>query len=162
MFKEGKIFGKINIIDFSVIVLIILLILTAYLKFGVLGKTNKVDESAKIIYDFKIPAVRMYTIDSVRIGDDVYDSQTSNYIGKVIDVKYTKAIQSIPKEDGTIVVTEMLDKYDMTITIETNGVENDKGYFANGNIELKVGGDIMIETKYAKSKGTIFRIETKD
>jgi hypothetical protein len=162
MIKDGKIFGKINIIDFLVIVLILILILGAYLKFGIFGKNNNLNKTTVIEYDIKVPVVRKFTIDAIKVGDEIYDSQTGNSMGKVTSINYNNAEQSLVKEDGTIVMASMKDKYDLVVTVETDGTENKVGFYAKGNIELKVGGDKDIETKYIKCMGTIFRIETKD
>ena len=63
-------------------------------------------------------------------------------------------------ENGTAVKTEVPGKYDLKLKIETEGMINTSGYYANKTVELKVGSEKTIETKYVKSTGRIASIES--
>ena len=62
--------------------------------------------------------------------------------------------------DGRIIYVENPERYDVTITVETEGIENDKAYFANKSVELKVGSEKTVETRYVKTTGRIISIES--
>lgn len=150
---------KFNIIDISVIILVLILVLAATVKFGNYNKTN--DETAKIDtidYKIKISNVRNYTVDAFVIGDTVYDNQTNVEIGKIIEKEVTDAKGYEVIKSGKIVETKVPNKYDLVLVIETQGTIDNSGYFANRSVELKVGSEKIIETLYAKSTGIITEI----
>lgn len=151
--------NKFNIIDISVIILVLILILAATVKFGNYNKTN--DDTAKIDtinYKIKISNVRNYTVDAFVIGDTLYDTQTNVEIGKIIDKEVTDAKGYEVIKSGKIVETKVPNKYDLVLVIETQGTIDNSGYFANRSVELKVGSEKIIETLYAKSTGIITEI----
>ena len=49
-------------------------------------------------------------------------------------------------------------KNDIILTIETPGTVTDSGYYANKSIELKVGSEKEIETRYATTSGKVTSI----
>ena len=150
---------KFNIIDISVIILVLILVLAATVKFGNYNKTT--DETAKIDtidYKIKISNVRNYTVDAFVIGDTVYDNQTNVEIGKIIEKEVTDAKGYEVIKSGKIVETKVPNKYDLVLVIETQGTIDNSGYFANRSVELKVGSEKIIETLYAKSTGIITEI----
>ena len=52
--NKGKLFGKINFIDFGVIIIVLLLVAGAYYKFGVLDKTGGTAELQPVTYTVEI------------------------------------------------------------------------------------------------------------
>ena len=64
-------------------------------------------------------------------------------------------------QDGTIVKKAQPDRYELEIEVETDGVVNNAGYYANRTVELKVGSEKTVETLYAKSNGRISGIKVE-
>ena len=154
---------KINIIDISVIVLIFILIFVAVIRFRSFNETDEVGSKLDIIrYEIKISSVRDYTVDAFVSGDVVYDTETNVDIGKIINKNVTPAKGYEIMKDGKIIETQIPNKYDIILEIETHGLINDIGYFANNSVELEVGNDKTIKTLYAKSTGTIVGISQGD
>ena len=150
---------KFNIVDISVILLILILVLAATVKFRNYNKTD--DETAKIDtidYKIKISNVRNYTVDAFVVGDTVYDSQNNVEIGKIKEKEVTEARGYEVIRSGKIVETKVPNKYDLVLVIETQGTIDNSAYFANRIVELKVGSEKIIETLYAKSTGIITEI----
>ena len=151
---------KINIIDISVIAIILIMIFVATIKFGKYNATS--EESTKldtIRYEIKINNVRDYTVNALESGDIVYDTLTNVQIGKLVEKRVKPAKGYEVLKDGKIIETEIPNKYDMVLEIETPALINSTGYFANQSVELKVGSEKTIETLYVKSTGIISKIE---
>lgn len=161
MFKDGKLFGKINIVDLSVIIIIILLIVGATIKFGNFNSKTEETENQTIEYKLEIKNVRDYTLNALVSGDAVYDSQTGINIGTITDVEYTTAKTYEGLITGEIVLVENPYKCDIVLTIETPGTVETDAYYANKTIELKINSAKIIETKYTKTSGTISDIKVK-
>lgn len=140
------------------IVLVLLLMVAAYWKFVVYKNTNTDAQMLTITYRIKISNIRSYSADAFQIGDTVYDSQTKLVIGKIKDIEKTNAKINKETVDGRIIYAESLERYDVVLTIETEGMETDKAYFADRSVELKVGSEKQIETRYVKTTGTIVEV----
>ena len=156
--KDGKVFGKINILDFFVLLVIVLLVIGAILKFGKFN--NKTDESSTqtIEYKIEVKSIREFTINALASGDTVYDSQTGVNIGKITNVEKKPAETYDVAENGEIMKVYNPYRYDIVITIETPGDASKDAYYANKTIELKLDSEKKIETKYAKTTGKLMEI----
>ncbi len=159
--KNGKVFGKINILDFFVLLLVVLLIIGAIIKFGKFN--NKTEESSNQVleYKFEVKNIREFTIDAIESGDMVYDSQTGVNIGVIKNVEKKHAETYDVADDGKTIPVDNPYRYDMTLTIETLGTVEKDAYYANKTIELKIDSEKKIETKYVKTTGKISEIDVK-
>lgn len=161
MFKDGKLFGKINIVDMAVILIVVLLIIGATIKFGKFNSKTEESTSQNIEYKVEVKNIRGYTVDALQIGDLVYDSQTGISIGSITNIEKTNAKTYESLITGDVVLVENPYKYDVVITVETPGSVETDAYYANKTIELKVNSVKVIETKYTKTSGTISDIKVK-
>ncbi len=156
-----NILKKINIYDIAAIILILVLCVAAYVKFGIIEHTKTEAQMSTIEYTIMFPGLRKYSVDTFKSGDTVYDSQTKISIGTIKAISYENARAEIQALNGEVLEVKNPERYDVTLTIETPGLENDKGYFADRSIELKVGSEKFIETLYIKSNGKIKSIKVK-
>lgn len=161
MFKDGKIFGKINVVDFFVILIILLLALGAVLKFGKFNSKTEESTNQTIEYKMEVKNIRDYTINAIQSGDLIFDSQTGINIGTVTNVEAINAKTYESTYEGEIVLVTNPYRYDMVITIETPGSIEADAYYANKTIELKIDSDKVIETKYIQTTGRISEINVK-
>ena len=155
MIKDGKLFGKINLFDAAILLLIIALIIAGVSKFRTFNGSVDSSMPGKIIYTFNIDNIRDYTLQAFKSGDTVFDSSTNIAIGTIKNIEYKNSMIAKSMVDGTVKVVENPYKKDVILTIETPGTVTDLGYFANKSIELKVGSEKNIETLYATTIGKI-------
>lgn len=142
-------------------VVIITLIIGAVLKFGKFNSNSNENIAQTIEYKLEVDNIREYTVDGIKSGDMVYDSQTGVNIGTITNVEVTNAKTYESTSTGeTIIVTNPY-KYDMVLTIETPGSITESSYYANKTIELKVDSTKTIETKYVKTTGRFIEINEK-
>lgn len=161
MLKDKKLLRKFNIVDVLVIVLVILLIMGAYIKFKKFNsKTDETSES-NIEYQITVNNIREYTVNAFKIGDTIYDSQSGVVIGTVKEVLQKEAETYESTSKGEVIKTKNPYRYDMILTIETPGTVEADAYYANKSIELKVNSTKAIETKYVKTSGVISDITIK-
>lgn len=151
---------KFNILDIAVIIIILLLIFASYTKFRNYNAKSSEDSSLeKIEYVIKVYGVREYTSNAFEIGDKIYDTQTNAEIGKIVNKEIMPTTSYEKIENGELVKVEVPERYDLTLTLETEGTITQNGYFANRSVELKVGSDKQIETRYVRTTGKIMNIE---
>lgn len=152
---------KINIVDLLVVIVIITLIVAASVKFSKYNTKTEESTETTILYTMNVLNVREYSADAYKSGDTVYDSLTGVNIGTIKDVTQTEAVTYEITEDGGL--SKIINPYrrDLVLYIETPGTVENNAYYANKSIELKVNSQKAIETKYAKTTGTISNINVE-
>lgn len=156
--KNGKLFGKINIVDLLVILAVIVAVLGISARFITIAAEN-VRQKTQFSYVVEIDGIRIYTVDALNKKGIVTDINGETVIGEITDVEYKpKTVQSI-KSNGESVFAEVPEKYTALITVEAEGNESDDGYFVGNNIELSVGSNIAMTTKYVNSTGRVVSIK---
>ena len=155
--KNGKIGGKISIIDMLTFLIIIITFVYIGLRFYVPAKNAQ--DTVQLQYVIKIYGVRKYSVDAISKKGIVIDPEQKCKMGEISDVAYMPAIWEQFDVEGNIVYAEVPNKYDMEVTILSEGRESENGYYVGNDIELSVGSTVDLATKYARSSGTVKSIE---
>ncbi len=153
--NKGKLFGKINIIDLCVILLIIALIGGAYYKFRGLEKTSTTAMMEPIQYTVQVKKIREYIFQNVKEGDLLFDKTSGNCIGTITAVDAAPAKEAVLCIDGTYKMGEVDNRVDVVFTVEGEGVVSDEGCFINKTYELVSGSERKFMTKYFECDGNI-------
>ena len=129
--NKGRIFGKINIIDLCVVVILIIAVAVTYFKFNMSAHSDVTTSNGRAEYTILAMGLRSFTVDQFEIGDKFFDIESDKCIGEVVAVETEPAYEYITKADGDIVLAEMPERYNMLVTVQTDAVINDKGINAN-------------------------------
>jgi len=159
--KKGKLFGKINIIDLCVAIFVILAVAVAVFKFSATPGSTSHESKTVIEYTLKVTEVRDYTVNQFKIGDNIYDEESGKCIGKITGVKKEDAKAVGLKMDGTHTETTKPERYDVIITVETEGTVNDTGYFAAGTKQISSNSSIIISNKRFETTSTVLTVGIK-
>ncbi len=153
--KEGKLFGKISIIDIIVILAILVGAFGVYTRFFVSEK--KVETAASHIeYTMKIKEVRIGTVNALKnYMGPVTDTTTKEYMGDIVDVTYTDSQKAVETTNGKMKASLVPDRYDVTLTVRVDGKINASGFYTANNQALAAGSSYIFTTKAAKTTGTI-------
>lgn len=157
--KNGKLFGKINLIDFAVILLIIVAMLGIGLRFFSKA-AMEVKETVKISYTAEVENVRIYSIDALKKSSDVLNQ--GNIVGKITDITYDAYTTPEIDSEGKMVMAKNPDRYKAEIKIVVDGNVTDKGYFVGENSEISVGSTTFVETKYIKVAAKVKDIKIEE
>ena len=157
--KEGKLFGKISIIDIIVILAIAVLAFGVYIRFISPSATKVVTSKQKIEYTIEIKEVRIGSVEALKKGGEVIDTTINQSAGKIVDVIYENAVNTRIFNDGTISQTNIPERYNVKVKIQVDGKKGEAGYFTSTNQSLLIGGPLYFKTKYAVSAGTIIDIK---
>lgn len=153
--KDGKLFGKISIIDILVVLLIAVAALGVYSRFFV-GNEKVETASSHIEYTLKISGVREGTFDALKtFKGPLYDTTTKEYLGEIIDVTAKNAVSSVDTANGLIKETTLPDRFDVIATVRVDGKINSSGYYTATNQVIAAGGTLTFTSKAAKTSGTI-------
>lgn len=156
--KNGKIGGKVSIIDvFVIVILIVAAFGIAYRFYSAPSKSAR--ERVNLSYVIEIDGVRKYTVDAMDKKGIVIDAKQKCKIGEITDVVYKPQKMEQFDADGNIVYAEVPDKYTLEITVISEGKESENGYYVGNDTVLSVGSTISLATKYANSSGQVKKIE---
>lgn len=159
--ENGKILGKINIIDLFVIIILLIVIAGTVYKFK--SPIANINGGAKIIqYQIKIKDVTTSSAKFYKKGLHVSDSKTENYLGIIKNVTVNDYYDYITDINGIIRKSKKPNKIEILLDIEAQGVETEQSYLIGGTYELKSGADIYIITKYADVIGSVEKITSGD
>ena len=159
--KEGKLFGKISIIDIFVVLVIVVAAFGVYSRF-IAGNETVETNMSKIQYEMKVKKVREASVTALEKGGALYDSITKEYMGEIVSVEAVPCMEDQQMSDGTIVMSEIPERFDVYITLNVDGSSNKAGYYTKDNKNLCVGSSLIISTKFAETTGEIISISEID
>ena len=159
--KNGKIGGKVSIIDIFVVIILVIAVFGIVFRF-VAEPSKNAKQRVKLSYVVEINGIRDYTVNALNKQGVVIDAKQRCLIGEITDV--TSRNQKIEQFDsaGNVVYAEVPNKYTAEITILSDGKESESGYFVGNDTVLSVGSDIAIATKYVNSSGIVKSIKKID
>lgn len=156
--KEGKLFGKISIIDIFVVLAIVVAALGIYTRF--ITPSEKVaTQSQKIEYTLLVKGVRIGTAQALQNPSPITNNTTKEYIGDIIGATYTDAVEGKEFSNGEIKALTLPERYDVTVTVQVDGKINDSGFYTSTNQAITVGSTQFFSSKYANTSGVITSVK---
>ena len=157
--RDGKLFGKISIVDIVAVLLIIAAAAGIYLKFG--SGSRIVTTQQRFEYVMLVEGVRLESVNALQKMGPIMDGRTHEGMGKIKEVTFEPSV-NLKREmadDGRFVAAPQPDKYDVRLVVEvSDGKTNDTGYYTALNKQINVGSQLIVETKYAKTSAEIISI----
>jgi len=156
--KNGKIGGKISIIDLFAIIIAVVAVFGITARF-VSSPSKSARQRVTLSYVVEIEGVRDFTVKALNKQGTVIDPKQKCLVGEITEVSSKQQIVEQFNSAGNIVYAEVPNKYSVEVTILSEGKESDGGYFVGNDTMLSVGSDISIATKYVNSSGKVKKIE---
>lgn len=155
--------GKLNVLDMAIL-FVVFVFLVLFISHKTLTNDNTIEAGtstvgSKFTYEIMIEALSETSKDMLRVGDEVYDKVSNTYIGKISGLEIVEAQGLLETENGEVIRTELPNKIDVKMKVETEGTIKNGEYLANGLIRIMVGNQKQIKTKYLMCMGTISSIE---
>ena len=158
--KEGKLFGKISVVDIAVILIIAVLAVGIYIRFS--GTTQTIVTAGEDIEcTFLIRNIRMFSAEALERGGPVYDKTSKEYIGEITDVRIDEGEYQVNMADGSFKAVAPEERYNAYVTVEFEGKVGENGYYTAANKYLAAGTTVVINTKYAQCESTVYSIKEK-
>ena len=156
MLKNGKLFGKINIIDFLAVLALIVVVAAA----AVFVLRPK-DGGDTLVMKFRIEEVDGFVAEKVHVGDELYDDTNLQDIGVVTDVELSDSISYGQVNDSVYTLTSKEGYYSMIITGEVKGRKTKLGAEIGGK-KYGVGHSMVLRAGDAKMYLRVYDIALKD
>lgn len=156
--KNGKLFGKISVIDILVVAVVIVLIFAVYSRF--FTKTTTAVGTINDSFEFQlcVKGVREQTVDALRVGDSVYDSENNTYLGTITAIEVTDAYGEYATIDGDYVVAPVEGRKEAVLTIAADGLISAGRYYASRTYEISTNLSFTFYTKYCCTTGYVWSV----
>lgn len=159
MDKNGKLFGKISILDILVLLLVLGVGAGTVYKYTS-SRTVALGGNTKIEYTTVITGVRTFTLENYKVGLKCFDTKTGESIGTITDVRSEPLRETMEMPTGELVLAERSDVIKIYLDIEATGVETDQAYLINGTYEVKAGSELALTTKYVDAASVVESVST--
>ncbi len=152
--KDGKLFGKISIIDLLAVIAIVVLVAGLAFRFSG-SQPVSVSTGEKMECVVQVRGVRQQTIDALSKLGPVYDIESKEYVGEIIHVEKTQNETMLTMNDGSKRLVPTEGRYNALVTIAFTGNVSAEGYYTDTNRQMSVGGSLGMNTKYVQCWGGI-------
>ena len=162
MDKNGKLFGKISIVDLVVLLLIGVLAAGSIYRFT--SPATAVDRgNVAVNFTVRIDDVRDFTLANYHEGLRVYDRQAGQFLGHISGLRHAPHYQPVAAFDGTVINAYRPGRLTIYLDITAEGGRTTPGaVYIQGTYELTAGSLIYISTRYVQVSGFIHSIYVRD
>lgn len=153
--EKGKLFGKISIIDFAIVAIVILGILGGiFVSFHSADSDNKKeltkveegDTLNEFLIEYSLKNVRDITRDALAVGDEVFSVNSGKLIGVIEKIESTPLQEIVSGLDGKMVYADIPEKYHVTLYVKVWGKETETGCFTQYNHHMSYGDTVPVKT----------------
>lgn len=158
--RNGRLFGKISVIDLLVIAVVIVMAAALYVKNNHKDITSTSVANTPITYQVLVSGVRNYVADAVREGDLLYDQVYSSggTLGTITTIEELPSGKLAEFKDGTVDIVPVEDGVNLLLTVEGSGLISEGRYLLNRVYALGINSSRSYYTKYAQFNGTVVNI----
>lgn len=136
--KNGKLFGKLGISSFIIILVIIFSIIGAGYKYMKSKTITPLTSEEDIEIQFYSEEVPYYVVEAISSGDLVKDPNRNAIFGYVKDIQIDNSHSITTNSQGVFVDSPKPDFKSITVTVEGKGIYSDSGTTFN-NVEYAIG-----------------------
>lgn len=156
--EKGRLFGKINLLDLVVILVILAVVGRFGYKAFKKGEVNAAGTDKTVEITVRLSNVTEATVNALQINDEVYDSKSNTLMGKVTEVRQQPAIVVSTGSDGRLYEHESKTALDVFLTIAGPGRVSPNSVTMN-SLEVRIGGTNDLKTAIWKGSGPVVDIK---
>lgn len=159
--ENGKLFGKISVIDLAFIICLIVLVIFALLKTGI-NKAEIFVPKEEYLATYKVTGASESTVKSLSLNDKVYSDNDNSYIGTIEKIDVVPAELLTKTTDGKMIYCKSPNKYDIILTISHKGhKDSQKGLVISKGYNIQANLQRTIYTRYVSFASTVIDIKAK-
>ena len=158
--ENGRLFGRISVIDLAVIAVVAVLAIALYTKDTAVPIAGESDPLQPVRYEVVVSNMPAGRLEGLKEGDVLYNRETGNSMGTIQSIKVEDCIISMIKTDGTYVMAPVAEHYNVTLTVDARVMVDERGhYYINRSDLIAVGWGVDFYTKTSLFGGTIVGME---
>jgi len=135
--ERGRLFGKVNVVD-----LLVLLVIIAIVVFAVVRLTGEASKTVPVRVTYVVEAVRQATVDALQPKGTVRDNG-GTVLGKVVDVVVTPTREEFMTPEGQLKAFDSPVFRDVSIVVEGEG-KLSGSTVRIGSVPLRVGKKVTL------------------
>ncbi|MDR0273219.1 MAG: DUF4330 domain-containing protein [Clostridiales bacterium] len=155
--KQGRLLGKVSVVDLFAVAVISAVIAVVYFNFGASGR-HVVSAGQTVEITFYNPALHDFTVNAIEIDAPVIDDVNGTFLGRVVDVDIGESVNFMPDVNGIEVASPMDGYSSVYITSRVNAGISDGAVVLGGNV-YGVGSEVIIWAGRAKTMLLISNVE---
>ena len=162
--QNGRLFGKISIIDLLVIAAVAVIAAAVYVKNNAAPISSGTVKEQRITFQIRTVSMEDYVTGAIRVGDKIYDAGYSSGNGPVGEITQVQVLNDPGvaleenMQDGTAPQIEVGGTVDLLITVEGSGVSDGRSYTINRVYEVGVNSSRTYRTNRATFNGVVVEI----
>jgi len=143
--SQGRIMGRVSIIDILIILAVLALALGFVYRRAAPGLQDILRPDEQFYIVFEVNRIRsVIAADAIEVGDLMFRQHDTQPLGRIISIEKFPATDFMRRTDGSAIIAEMEDRYNLHITLESVGSITDSGFFVNGNDHIAASADVVI------------------
>jgi len=157
--KNGRLFGKLSIIDALALAVVLVMAIALYVKFH--QKTITTAETdERITFQIQLIGIQSYLADAIQEGDLIYDldRESNGALGEIVDVEVQPGTRVATFDDGTRAYVPMEGGDNLLLTVEGRGMISKGQYALNRIYYIGVNSYRNYYTEYAQFTGTVVSV----
>ena len=154
MDDKGRLFGKINLFDLLVLLLVIVGVVGMSLR--LINTRQELGETKTAVYQIEIKEGQECLKDAFQVGDVLYEKDT--FLGTITEVRGENSETLQRRADGSAKMVKQLHLYDIEITFTTDRFVEDKGYHVD-SAEWLAGTSHSISNGFAATAAVVRSVE---
>lgn len=155
--RNGRLFGKISVIDVIVLVVVAALVAAVFYR-NRLPQTGTSVTTVPVVYTMQLQNQPEYMLDAIQVGDQLFDQarSTNGSLGTITDIQVSDGTSLASFPDGTAAVVPAEGYYDLLLTIEAQAMIDGNGMvLINRVYAMGVNTNRTFTTKYASFSGRV-------
>lgn len=167
--EEGRLFGRINIIDALALLAVLILVAAFALRAHRLAASNiqqqplfaPPEETVPVVYEVTMYNTSIGHAEDIRAGDTLYNRDNNGVnVGTIVDVQVSDCYIPSQLADGSYVMAPVRGRYNIVLTVESEARPSQGGrLYINWSSELAAGLTYNYCTKYCLITGAITSVK---
>ncbi|HHY93319.1 MAG TPA: DUF4330 domain-containing protein [Firmicutes bacterium] len=158
--ERGRLFGRVNIIDLAVLLLVLLVGARLGLKSRLLQAVNP-STARPVEVVLVVEDVRQATADAMQEGENVLNSKSNAVLGKLVKKDVRPALKEVETADGRLAQAESPFKKDVYLTIRGEG-QVTPNVILLGGAELRVGASLAVKGLKFSVNSTVLGVKVAE
>lgn len=160
--RNGRLFGKVSILDVLVLVVVLALAAALYVKTNHRSITSTATQNTPITFTVKVTGIRNFLANAIQEGDVVYDQDTESTggaLGTIQKVVRSSGERLVEFDDGVIVEKVPIeDSANLILTIQGSGLVDGNRFLLNRIYPIGINANRNLCTTYAQFTGTVIDV----
>ncbi|MTI48650.1 DUF4330 domain-containing protein [Sporosalibacterium faouarense] len=143
--KKGRIFGKVNIVDFAVLMIVLLMVFGGVYKFSQISNTTQ-DYTEEISVTIEVKDIGSGLVEAITEGDILLDSVRGSEFGEVLSKSSVEPHQELViGKDGKVEFKSIPGKYDVVLELKSPALVTEEGILI-GRKPMYIGSETRLKS----------------